>query len=192
MLAGSDKRGYQSGHNYESSTQLTTDLESNIDYIVEAFGGSGDLIIRRLRAGKSDSVPAAVIHLDGLVDGLLVAQSIVRSITVMTKNLDSPHKVLDELHDGLISVTGIDKVMDAHEVVLRIAEGSCVVLVDSVPTALVCAVQGYEQRSPEEPSTEATVRGSKEGFVESIRVNTSMLRRRIAHPPPAYRGISPR
>ena len=69
-----------------------------------------------------------------------------------------------------------------REVVLAVAEGLCVVLIDSACTALACAVQGWAQRSPEEPSTEATVRGSKEGFVESLRVNTSILRRRIADP----------
>jgi len=180
--AGQRSQRVSSGDRDRDAAQLGSDLEGNITYIVKAFGSSSDLVIRRLRAGKSGSVSAAVIHIDGLIDGLLMAQSIVRSITVMTENLDSPQSVLDELYNGLISVTGIDKVVDAHEVVLRIAEGSCVVLVDSVPAALVCAVQGYEQRSPEEPSTEATVRGSKEGFVESIRVNTSMLRRRIAHP----------
>jgi spore germination protein KA len=181
-IAGDRQRGKNIISSEGDSAQLSSDLENNIAYIVKAFGSSSDLVVRRLRAGKGGSVSAAVIHLDGLVDGLLVAQSVVRSITVMTESLDSPESVLDELHDGLISVTGVDKVVDGYEATLRIAEGSCVVLIDSLPTALACAVQGWEQRSPEEPNTEATVRGSKEGFVESIRVNTSILRRRIAHP----------
>ena len=181
-LAGGGKRSHESAHDDQGITRLSTDMEGNIDYIVEAFGGSSDLVIRRLRAGKSGSVPAAIIHLDGLVDGHLVAQGIIRSVTALTENLASPAEVLDELHGGLISVAGVSKATDAREVTLRISDGVCAVLIDSVPTALLCSVQGWEQRSPEEPSTETTVRGSKEGFVESLRVNTSILRRRIVHP----------
>ena len=104
-LSGSGKRSYESAHDDQSITRLSSDMEGNIDYIVEAFGGSSDLVIRRLRAGKSGSVPAAIIHLDGLVDGHLVAQCIVRSITALTENLASPEEVVDELHSRLISVS---------------------------------------------------------------------------------------
>ena len=164
------------------AAQLGPDLEANIEGIVQAFGGSSDLVIRRLRAGRSGSVPAAVVHLEGLVDKDLVAQCIIRPVTLMTENLASPSEVLDRLCDALLSVTDVDRIADAHGVALAVAEGLCVVMIGSARTALACAVQGWAQRSPEEPSTEATVRGPKEGFVESLRTNTSMLRRRIADP----------
>ncbi len=164
------------------AAQLSPDLEANIEGIVQAFGGSSDLVVRRLRAGRSGSVAAAVVHLEGLVAKDLVAQCIIRPVTLMTENLASPSEVLDRLYDALLLVTDVDRIADAHEVVLAVAEGLCVVLIDSACTALACAVQGWAQRSPEEPSTEAAVRGSKEGFVETLRVNTSILRRRIADP----------
>jgi len=164
------------------AAQLSPDLEANIEGIVQAFGGSSDLVVRRLRAGRSGSVAAAVVHLEGLVAKDLVAQCIIRPVTLMTENLASPSEVLDRLYDALLSVTDVDRIADAHEVALAVAEGLCVVLIDSACTALACAVQGWAQRSPEEPSTEAAVRGSKEGFVETLRVNTSILRRRIADP----------
>ena len=171
-----------SGSGRTSGARLSPNLEANIEGIVQAFGGSGDLVVRRLRAGQSGSIPAAVVHLDGLVDKTLLAQSVIRPIASMTDKFSSPSDALSALRDALISATSIEQITDPHEAALRIAEGLCVVLVDSVRTALACNVQRWAQRNPEEPSTEATVRGPKEGFVESIRVNTSMLRRRIADP----------
>jgi len=178
----SGPQGSAHGSGRPDRAGLNPDLETNIEGIAQAFGGSSDLVVRRLRAGKSGSVPAAVVHLEGLVDKDLVAQCIVRPVTLMTENLASPSEVLDRLCDSLLSVTDVDRITDAHEVALAVAEGLCVVLIDSTCMALACAVQGWAQRSPEEPSTEATVRGPKEGFVESLRANTSMLRRRIADP----------
>lgn len=171
-----------SGSDRPGGTRLSADLETNLEGIVQAFGRSGDLVVRRLRAGQSGFVPVAAMHLDGLVDKSLLAQSIIRPITSMTDQFSSSLGILSALRDALISATSIEQIVDMHEAVLSIAEGQCVVLVDSVPAALACNVQRWAQRNPDEPSTEATVRGPKEGFVESLRVNTSMLRRRIADP----------
>lgn len=164
------------------AAQLSPDLEANIEGIVQAFGGSGDLVIRRLRAGRSGSIAVAAVHLDGMVDKTLLSQSIIRPIATMTDGFASPSDIMGGLRGALISATSIDEITDPHETALRIAEGLCVVLIDSVPSALACNVQRWAQRSPEEPSTEPTIRGPKEGFVESLRVNTSILRRRIADP----------
>ncbi len=178
----SGSQGSAHGSGRSDGARLSPDVEANIEGIVQAFGGSGDLVVRRLRAGQAGSIRAAVVHLDGLVDKALLAQSIIRPITSMTDKFSSPSDALSALRDVLISATGLEQITDPHEAALRVAEGLCVVLVDSVRTALACNVQRWAQRNPEEPSTEATVRGPKEGFVESLRVNTSMLRRRIADP----------
>jgi spore germination protein len=55
------------------------------------------------------------------------------------------------------------------------------ILVDGEASALIAEVQGYETRGIQEPQKESTLRGSKEGFVENIRINTSLIRRRIVH-----------
>ena len=143
--------------------------------------GSGDLVVRRLRAGRSGSVSAAVVHLEGLVDKDLVAQCIIRPVTLMTENLASPSEVLDRLCDALLSVTVVDQIADAHEVALAVAEGLCVVLIDSARTALACAA-GMGAAKPGGAHHRGDSPWPKEGFVESLRINTSMLRRRIADP----------
>ena len=60
--------------------------------------------------------------------------------------------------------------------------GDCGVLVHGVANGLACDTKGWERRGVEEPTTESTIRGPKEGFIESLRTNTSMLRRRIKDP----------
>lgn len=60
--------------------------------------------------------------------------------------------------------------------------GFVVLLIEGVDKGIACGLQGYSYRSISEPSTEMNVRGSREGFVEPIRVNQSMIRRRIKSP----------
>ncbi|MDG0809892.1 spore germination protein [Cohnella rhizosphaerae] len=65
--------------------------------------------------------------------------------------------------------------------VKQILQGNAAILADGEASALVAQVQAYEQRSIQEPLKESTLRGSKEGFVENIRANQSLIRRRIVH-----------
>src|SRR5690606_33086479 len=56
------------------------------------------------------------------------------------------------------------------------------VLIDGSPIGLACNVYGGPKRSVEEPKTEMLIRGPREGFTESLRVNTILLRRKIRSP----------
>ena len=55
-------------------------------------------------------------------------------------------------------------------------------LADGFAEALALNTKGWENRGIEEPKTEALVRGAREGFTETIGLNTALLRRRIHHP----------
>lgn len=55
-------------------------------------------------------------------------------------------------------------------------------MVDGHNLALIADVKGWRQRNIESPTTEPTIRGAKEGFVETTRTNTSIIRRHIRDP----------
>ena len=60
-----------------------------------------------------------------------------------------------------------------------ILSGDSILFIDGEQAALKLCTKGWEQRGIEKPETEAVVRGPREGFTESLRTNTSMLRRKI-------------
>lgn len=60
-----------------------------------------------------------------------------------------------------------------------IFSGHMAILVDGANTALTAAVQGFELRSIQPPTTEVNLYGAKESFVESVKMNQTMIRRRI-------------
>ena len=65
------------------------------------------------------------------------------------------------------------------ELVDQVLSGLIVIVVDGTPIGIVVDVRSYPGRQPEEPDTEKVVRGSRDGFVENIIVNTAITRRRI-------------
>lgn len=68
------------------------------------------------------------------------------------------------------------------DLVLKMQSGFAIILVDGCTRAIGIGIQGYKSRGIDEPTSELNVRGSREGFVEVIRTNMSMIRRRIKSP----------
>lgn len=65
------------------------------------------------------------------------------------------------------------------EVVDQVLSGLIAILVEGFPEAFIVDTRDYPGRQPEEPDTEKVVRGSRDGFVENIIMNTALIRRRI-------------
>jgi len=57
--------------------------------------------------------------------------------------------------------------------------GDSILLVDGHATAVINGSRGWESRAIEESQTQGVVRGPRESFVETLRTNTSLLRRKI-------------
>lgn len=68
------------------------------------------------------------------------------------------------------------------DIMLAVLSGDTVILLEGYRTAIICETRGGEQRSVSEPSSQLVVRGPKDGFVESVATNISLIRRRIKSP----------
>ncbi|EET87501.1 GerA spore germination protein, partial [Clostridium carboxidivorans P7] len=68
---------------------------------------------------------------------------------------------------------------DINSVVTSVLEGKTVFLIDESNFAIVCDMVEIEKRSITEPEGEKNVRGSHDGFIESLSINITLLRRKI-------------
>ena len=76
----------------------------------------------------------------------------------------------------------VQNVADSDDAITQILSGPTVLLVDGIKEALVIDVRQYPVRSISEPDKDRSLRGSRDGFVETLIFNTAMLRRRIRDP----------
>ncbi|KPD00679.1 Spore germination protein B1 [Geobacillus sp. BCO2] len=82
----------------------------------------------------------------------------------------------------LAAVGGVKHISDWGKLFFELFSGATVMLIDGTPFAVSASTKGGEYRSIEEPQTQIAVRGPREGFTESLRANTAMIRRRIRNP----------
>ncbi len=169
-----------------ASGDISTRISDNEKRLQEAFGYSSDLVIRKIKFGAYSDLEILVVHIDGLVDDQMVTQGILRPIGVFSDwpPLDepSPVKIYSQLKSRLIAKDELSEVGRMEDLLKEICFGNSAIMVDGNNLALIADVKGWRQRNIESPTTEPTIRGAKEGFVETTRTNTSILRRHIRDP----------
>ncbi len=169
------------------SIPITKKLEKNLDTIKDILNNCDDVIYREFSVGEDQKLKFATVYAEGLADKNLVNEYVLKNLMLLAR-MTAPdvktmrEKIYDLVKDGVLSVSDIKEVDDINLVIDNILTGETVLLVDKWDKALVIASKGWPMRGVQEPETEAVIRGSREGLVETMRVNTALVRRRIRDP----------
>lgn len=86
---------------------------------------------------------------------------------------------VDKLMKRYIPYIEIGKTDDLNHVVNQVLAGPAALVVDGIAEVIVIDARTYPTRGPQEPDIERVVRGSRDGFVETIVFNTALTRRRV-------------
>ncbi len=154
------------------------------------FSESADLTIREIKLKADSPIKAGVITIEGLCNKEVVATSILNPLLDYDfDSLDST-KAVDEILSKVLTSAEIVKITTIKEVVSFSTSGFVVLMLDGTTNMLAVGAQGYSFRSVSEPESEVVQRGSREGFTEPMRVNMSMIRRRIKSPDLVFETIT--
>ncbi len=162
---------------------ISDDLRTNIETLKELFDNSSDLTIKEiaLKAGDRET-RIAVVTMEGLVDKETLAASITNPISNYIGITADHDDITTLLENDVITCSDHTEVTDLSELSKLVMSGFAAVLPDGANKAVAVGVQGFAYRGVEEPDTESVQRGSREGFVEPLRINISMIRRRLKTP----------
>ena len=161
-------------------------LSGRIDYVKSQLGSETKDVIIRQFSSSNNKVKFGLIFIDGMVDKELIQDNIIRpaqsdTISNFAPKL-TPDNALQLLQEHITSGSELSVVPGIDQAILMVLSGDTALLIDGEQKILVYGTRSFDRRGVEEPLTEAAVRGPREGFTETIRTNTSLLRRRIRHP----------
>ncbi|KAA9028542.1 spore germination protein [Niallia endozanthoxylica] len=171
-------------------------LDKNIDYIKTLFGKSEDVKYRELEVVTSKKHHVFLCFIDGLVNESYINLHIIKSLLEPDHTVSSAILAEEESGDFLtivesriLSSLSVKKVQAWNKVTDSIMLGETLLLVDGYETGLLISTQGFAARNVGEPDTESSVRGPREGFNEVLKVNTSLIRRKINNPHLVFEGM---
>ncbi len=138
------------------------------------LGDSFDLGVRKLKVLRKD---VHFYYINGLTDTQFIIE-IVEGLVEINDNEKLSTKLF-EIVENRIMHQSVEHIKTMDELVDQVLSGLIVVVVEGEGVGLVIDVRSYPGRTPQEPDTEKVVRGSRDGYVENIIVNTALTRRRI-------------
>ncbi|MDD3220251.1 MAG: spore germination protein [Lachnospiraceae bacterium] len=109
---------------------------------------------------------------------------------VMQKMLDSlktiqPEQMPERVHEfshKYISYIEVDLLKEPQKIETNILSGVLCLFIDGYDAVIAIDCRTYPARSVDEPDKDKVLRGSRDGFVETIVFNTALIRRRIRDP----------
>ncbi|MEF3303745.1 spore germination protein [Paenibacillus sp. GYB003] len=173
--AGGGRR--KDGNDDGSKEPFTESIEHTISFMRDRFDVSDDFIIRRLQV--MGDVPAVALYFPSLTNG--GHQPAIRSfMTIGSRMRGAPHEDLKRelMNDFLYSCDGrTEATLDS--VIEELLNGSTIVHVEGMREAFVFCTRDVERRSIDQPETEQVIRGPREGFIENLMTNISLIRYRL-------------
>ena len=151
--------------------------EVNDGNIRHIFRDAGDFIVRSLRCGRFTLYAYAI---DGLTSGADTSEYVVKPISEQLRG-DSIQELYTQALRGGVYNSVADPCRDLDTVAMKLVNGFCVILFPEAG-AIAFEVKTGEKRGISAPEVENTVKGPKDAFVETVRTNTSLLRRHLRSP----------
>ena len=141
------------------------------------FEGAGDFIRRELHCGIFTLYAYAI---DGLVSSADASETIFRPLARNLQGGSIAELYQRALH-GAVYNTVAAACTDTEDIALKLVNGFVVVLFPGAG-AVAYEVRTGVSRTPSAPEVENTVKGPKDSFVETMRINTSIVRRHLRTP----------
>lgn len=123
---------------------------------------------------------AALFFVDGFSKDQIMERILSHFAELQPKDLEP--SALKKIFHRYLSYIEVDTTDDLHEAVSKVLAGPLALVIDGIEQVIIIDAREYPVRSPQEPDLEKVVRGSRDGFVETIVFNTALIRRRIRDP----------
>ncbi|MDD2497499.1 MAG: spore germination protein [Desulfitobacteriaceae bacterium] len=160
----------------ENLKTLSRNYKRNLKFFKEQLGvePSYDVISHEMLIGGKQAV---LFFIQGFVDNEVLSH-IIANLGRLEREEVVPN-TLEKLKKQHLSYMQLDTAEKTEKLIDAVLMGMCVLLVEGETEGIIIDLRNYAARMPEEPDLEKVVRGSRDGFTETIVINTQLIRRRI-------------
>ena len=162
----------------KNSRKISPSFEENIRYMNEILpvAESFDIIRRDIIIGGKASV---FYYIDGFIKDEVMLKIMDSFLSVTEEDMPEDAEGFIQKHVPYVEV---DITEDFDEIIRNVLSGPACLFIDGYKECIILDCRTYPARSVDEPDKDKSLRGSRDGFVETIVFNTALMRRRIRDP----------
>ncbi len=151
-------------------------LKQTFKYVM-GLGESFDVNFREMTFGGRHT---GLLFVTGLTKDTALTEIFERLSYINPREMNAD--AAQDFFEYYIPHIQVNKYTELSKIILQVMSGMSAFFIEGEETALVIDTRSYPTRSPEEPSLERVVRGSRDGFTETLLTNVSLVRRRLHDP----------
>ena len=167
------------GSDIPKEDRLKKSLLDNMIFLRQQFSNSSDLLNREIQIC---GIKVQILACEGMVSLQNFSELLAEPLNSLEGQMSSPDELLGWFRQQAVLALDQKEVYSYSQIFQFLTSGFAVVLAEGLDIGICFGLQGFNFRSISEPSAEVNVRGSREGFVEPVRINMTMIRRRIKSP----------
>ncbi|GLX69886.1 spore germination protein [Paenibacillus glycanilyticus] len=145
----------------------------------QLYKGSADVFVKPCRFGASDKASVVMVYANGLCDTGQIHEFV---LPVLTDYYERTGKLsAEEMHQIIsrLSLFGYREPPAAEDIDEIVFEGGLFLYFVQEKRYFQMGISDRPQRMPSESSTEISIKGPKDGFVEDMAVNVALIRKRL-------------
>ncbi|WP_028551420.1 spore germination protein [Paenibacillus sp. UNC451MF] len=154
-------------------------IDARVAWFQKQLSGNSDVIIQNFT--HSSGTACALLFIKNMID-LETLQKEVLQAALSMDAVDAADFCKQIFDDRRLPVTGMHLAATVSQGLLAILEGHALLLVEGDCRILDLPVTSYPKRAIDEAPNESVIRGPREAFIESLQVNTTLIRRRLKTP----------
>ena len=162
----------------KNTKKLNSSFEENIRYMNEILPvkESFDIIRREIIIGGKASV---FYYIDGFIKDEAMLKIMDSFLSVSEQDMPKDAEMFIQKHVPYVEVEILE---DFDQVIRNVLSGPACLFIDGYKECIALDCRTYPARGVDEPDKDKSLRGSRDGFVETIVFNTALMRRRIRDP----------
>ncbi|MFQ8689193.1 MAG: spore germination protein [Blautia sp.] len=162
----------------EAKTPVYDSVRKNEESVRAYCENCADIIIRPMRLGNDKKVECLVVYLEVAVSNMMLEDSVIGKLINHFWEIP-PGQMKEFLKNNSLGISDVKELPTLEEAMAAMLAGNAIFFMDGYDQAIKIASKGYPSMGVGEAETEKVLRGSKEGFTDSVKINSALIRKRL-------------
>ena len=162
----------------DNIVMISKDIRANERYIRELLADCGDIQIRKMRLGDERKVDCLMVYIEVATSNMMLEDSAIGKMVGHFWEI-SPGEMQEFVEYNSLGIADVKKLTDMEQVFAGLLAGNAVFFMDGFDQAMKISSVGYPSMGVTEVEMEKVLRGSREGFSDSVKINSALIRKRL-------------
>jgi len=157
---------------------LSRNLDENRQIIKGLTKDCDDILLRPMKLGKERKTDCFLVYIETAVSNMMLEDSVIGKLLNHLREMDEA-LLYDTIEKNALGISDTKELTTIEEAMAAMLAGNAVLFIDHYDRAWKVGSKGYPGAGVLKAESEKVLRGSKEAFSESEKVNTALIRKRI-------------